>query len=84
MSRLYHAIFPPTPRTVAFLPLALLLGAKLISMTNNDPFYAVMRRAPAVGTLWVWSVLEMPVGAAIVGALAPLGWGVWWMGYGIA
>jgi hypothetical protein len=76
-------IFPPSLRTVAFLPVATVLGAHLIAITNGDPYYAVMKKAPAVGTLWIWCILEMSVGAAVLGALGPLVWGVWWMGYGI-
>ncbi|RHZ70381.1 hypothetical protein CDV55_106361 [Aspergillus turcosus] len=76
-------LFPPSLRTMAFLPVAVLLGSKLMTMTNEDPYYAVMKRAPAIGTLWVWSILEIPVGAAALGALGPLIWGVWWKGYGI-
>ncbi|GFF47534.1 hypothetical protein IFM61606_02013 [Aspergillus udagawae] len=76
-------LFPPSLRTMAFLPVAVLLGTKLMTMTNEDPYYAVMKQAPAIGTLWVWSILEIPVGAAALGALGPLIWGVWWKGYGI-
>ncbi|KAE8374053.1 hypothetical protein BDV26DRAFT_300547 [Aspergillus bertholletiae] len=76
-------LFPPSLRTTVFLPLAIYLGAKLMVMTNDEPYYAVMKRAPSIGTLWVWSILEIPVGAAVLGALGPLIWGVWWKGYGI-
>lgn len=82
-SFLRKLLFPPTVKTSIFLPLAILLGAKLVTITNEDPYYAVMKRAPAIGTLWVWSILEIPLGAAILGALGPLGWAVWWKGYGI-
>ncbi|RMJ26194.1 hypothetical protein PHISP_02937 [Aspergillus sp. HF37] len=77
--------FPPASRlrTALFLPLAVALGAKLVAITNSDPYYAVMRRAPPIGTLWVWCVLEVPLGAAVVAALGPLGWGVLWRGYAI-
>ncbi|KAL3472998.1 hypothetical protein BJX99DRAFT_204352 [Aspergillus californicus] len=76
-------VFPPSFKTMVFLPAAILLGSKLIVMTNQETYYAVMKRAPAIGTLWVWCILEIPVGAAALGALAPLLWGVWWEGYGI-
>ncbi|KAJ5799739.1 uncharacterized protein N7518_001807 [Penicillium psychrosexuale] len=82
-SFLRKLVFPPAPRTLVFLPLALLLGAHLIAITNGEPYYAVMKKAPAVGTIWIWCILELSVGAAVLGALAPLVWGVWWMGYGI-
>lgn len=76
-------VFPPTLRTIAFLPMSTLLGAHLISITNGEPYYAVMKKAPAVGTMWIWCILEMSLGAAFLGAVGPLVWGVWWMGYGI-
>ncbi|KAL2838703.1 hypothetical protein BJY01DRAFT_32992 [Aspergillus pseudoustus] len=76
-------LFPPSFKTIAFLPAAVLLGIKLMAMTNEDTYYAVMKQAPAIGTLWVWCILEIPVGAAVLGALGPLMWGVWWKGYGI-
>ncbi|KAE8350576.1 hypothetical protein BDV28DRAFT_36361 [Aspergillus coremiiformis] len=83
ISFLRKLLFPPSWRTLVFLPLAIFLGAKLMAMTNNEPYYAVMKRAPSIGTLWVWSILEIPVGAAVLGALGPLLWGIWWKGYGI-
>ncbi|KAJ5757463.1 uncharacterized protein N7511_006157 [Penicillium nucicola] len=76
-------LFPPALRTLVFLPVALLVGAHLIAITNGEPYYAVMKKAPAVGTIWIWSILELSFGAAVLGALGPLAWGVWWMGYGI-
>ncbi|KAJ5678052.1 uncharacterized protein N7477_003685 [Penicillium maclennaniae] len=82
-SFLRRLIFPPSLRTIVFLPAALLLGAHLISVTNGEPYYGVMKKAPAFGTIWIWCILEMSFGAALIGALAPLAWGVWWMGYGI-
>lgn len=71
----------PTLRTAFFLPLAIYLGISLVLITNESPYYAVMKRAPAIGTLWVWCVLEMSVGAALLGVLCPIGWGMLWRGY---
>ncbi|KAL4920444.1 hypothetical protein BDW62DRAFT_198761 [Aspergillus aurantiobrunneus] len=76
-------LFPPSMQTIVFLPAAVILGNKLMTMTNEETYYAVMKQAPAIGTLWVWCILEIPVGAAVLGALGPLVWGVWWKGYGI-
>lgn len=83
ISFLRQLVFPPSLKTLVFLPLAVFLGAKLMILTNNAPYYAVMKRAPAIGTLWVWCILEVPLGASVLGALGPLGWGVWYKGYGI-
>jgi len=82
-SFLRRLVFPPGLRTIVFLPAALLLGAHLITVTNGEPYYAVMKKAPAFGTMWIWCILEMSFGAAVIGALGPLAWGVWWKGYGI-
>lgn len=76
-------LFPPSLKTCVFLPIAIYLGGNLIAITNEDPYYAVMKRAPAMGTIWMWCILEMSLGAATVGALGPLGWGILWKGYGI-
>ncbi|CAG8909142.1 unnamed protein product [Penicillium egyptiacum] len=76
-------VFPPTLKTLVFLPVSAVLGAHLIAITNGEPYYAVMKKAPAVGTIWIWCILELSFGAAVLGALGPLVWGVWWMGYGI-
>ncbi|EYE94104.1 uncharacterized protein EURHEDRAFT_378732 [Aspergillus ruber CBS 135680] len=83
ISFLRQLIFPPSLKTLVFLLLAVFFGAKLMTITNNAPYYAVMKRAPAIGTLWVWCILEVPLGASVLGALGPLGWGVWYKGYGI-
>ena len=40
-----------------------------------------MKRAPALGTLWVWAVVEMRLAYAVVGLLAPLAY-MWWGGFG--
>ncbi|CAG8109390.1 unnamed protein product [Penicillium olsonii] len=76
-------VFPPALRTFVFLPVAAMLGAHLIAITNGEPYYAVMKKAPAVGTIWIWCILELSFGAAVLGAMGPLIWGVWWMDYGI-
>ncbi|KAJ5608766.1 hypothetical protein N7528_009333 [Penicillium herquei] len=83
LSFLGRLIFPPTLRTIVYLPAAIMLGVHLITITNEDPYYAVMKKAPAYGTVWIWCILEMSFGAAVLGSLGPLIWGVWWMGYGI-
>ncbi|GAD96062.1 conserved hypothetical protein [Paecilomyces variotii No. 5] len=82
-SSIRKLMFPPTLRTLVFLPLAVALGAKLVALTNEAGYYAVMKRAPSIGTLWVWSILELSAGAAAIGVIVPLAWGVWWMGYTI-
>lgn len=38
-----------------------------------------MRQAPGIGTLWVWSVVRLDLGWAVLGLLG-VGVGVWWRG----
>ncbi|KAK2744376.1 hypothetical protein FQN57_004271 [Myotisia sp. PD_48] len=76
-------LFPLTPRNIIFLPIASLLGTKLIAMANEASYYAVMKHLPAIGTLWVWAVLEMSAGGAILGLLVPVIWSRWWKGYSL-
>lgn len=83
LSFLRRLVFPPTLRTIILLPVAALLGAHLITVTNGEPYYAVMKKAPAFGTMWIWCILEMSFGPAVLGALGPLIWGVYWQGYSI-
>ncbi|KAL1976570.1 hypothetical protein VTN31DRAFT_2852 [Thermomyces dupontii] len=75
---------PSLPTLVLYLPLAVVLGCYLIRMTNEDPYYFVMKKAPSIGTLWVWAVLEMDTSVALIGAFVlPLVWGVVYMRYSI-
>ncbi|KLJ09415.1 hypothetical protein EMPG_15185 [Blastomyces silverae] len=73
----------PSAKSIVFLPIALFFGGRLISMTNEASYYAVMKKTPSIGTLWVWAVLELPLVPALVGVLAPIGWAVLYKGYGI-
>jgi len=82
-SFLRRLLLPPSLRTIVFLPVAVMLGMHLITITNDNPSYAMMKTAPAYGTVWIWCILEMSFGPAVLGSLGPLIWGVWWMGYGI-
>lgn len=75
------SVFPP--RTVFFLPLAVYFGAAVVHMTNESPFYAIVKQTPALGTIWVWCILEMSPAGALLGVLGPLGWGTLWKGYSI-
>lgn len=83
LTSLLRLIFPPAPGTLFFLPLAFFLGFRLIVITNDSGYYAVMKKAPSVGTLWVWCVLEMSPGAAMLALVLPVGYGILWQGYNL-
>ena len=67
---------------VVFLVFANITGCYLIYLTNDKGYYAVMKRAPSMGTVWVWCVLELGLVGAVLGVIGP-GLYAWYNGYGI-
>ena len=71
------------PATQAlFAAVGIAVGGWLVHITNKEGYLAEMRRAPPLGTVWVWCVAEMEwkVGVGCVGVVGV--WG-WWKGYGL-
>lgn len=71
-----------TVRQIGFVVGAVGAGCNLIRVTNEKGYMAVMKGAPAIGTVWVWCVMELGLAGAVVGVLVP-GVYAWWYGYGI-
>ncbi|KAK3076503.1 hypothetical protein LTS18_012831, partial [Coniosporium uncinatum] len=69
----------PGVKQILFLSTSVAAGCYLIYSGNNAGYYAVMKRAPPVGTLWVWSVIEMQLLYAVV-SVAIVGVYMWWGG----
>jgi hypothetical protein len=65
-----------------YLSVATVAGCQLVQITNDRGYYAVMKRAPGIGVIWVWSVMEMGLVGALLGVIGPGAW-AWWYGYGI-
>lgn len=65
---------------VGFTAMAIAAGGYLVKISNEDPYMAVMKQAPGLGTLWVWSVVECRWELALAGVVAVAGWG-WTRGY---
>ena len=67
---------------VLFAAMFVFAGGWLVHATNEDPYLAVMKKAPALGTLCVWATVELKWewAAACLGIVG--GWG-WWKGYTI-
>ena len=65
-----------------FAALSIAAGVWLVYASNEDPYMAVMKKAPPLGTLWVWAIVEMKWEWALgcLGIVA--GWG-WFNGYSI-
>jgi hypothetical protein len=55
-------------------------GCWLVRAVNRTGYYAVMKRAPPVGTLWIWSAVEMRLVPALV-SCAVVGGYTWYYGF---
>lgn len=69
-----------TLRQVVFLVIAVGTGCYTIHVANKYEFFAVMKQTPPLGTLWIWSVIEMDVVWAAASVVVDLGF-LWWKGY---
>ena len=67
---------------VGFAAMALVAGTWLVYASNEDPYMAVMTKAPALGTLWVWAIIELRWEVAVACLAVTGAWG-WLNGYGI-
>lgn len=74
--------YQPAARQIIFLAMSLVAGCYLIHITNEYSYLAVLKQAPPVGALWVWSVIELNLGLAVL-TLAGSGLFSWLKGYGI-
>ena len=62
---------------VTFFVGSVAAGCYLVQTSNRAAYYAVMKRAPPLGTLWVWTVMEMKLSVALV-SLAVVTVYFWW------
>ncbi|KAL8648745.1 MAG: hypothetical protein Q9226_005868 [Calogaya cf. arnoldii] len=60
-----------------FAAMAIVAGAWLVQASNDDPYMAVMKKAPALGTLWVWGIVELRWETAAACLVVTGGWGRW-------
>ena len=67
---------------VLFASMSVMAGAWLVHASNEDPYMAVMRKAPPLGTLWIWAVVELRWEWAVSSLGIIAGWG-WWRGYSV-
>ena len=65
-----------------FLAIGVGAGCYLIYSSNKEAYFAVMKRAPPLGTLWVWSVIEMRLEVALL-SIGAVGAYFWWGGFKI-
>ena len=67
-------------RQLFFLAASIVAGCYLVRIGNKSGYYAVMKTAPPVGTLWVWSVIEMELVWALMHVFVVGGF-MWVNGY---
>ncbi|KAK5947660.1 hypothetical protein PMZ80_001814 [Knufia obscura] len=69
-------------KQLLLVAIANVAGCYLIYLTNDKGYMAVMKNAPSIGTLWVWSVIELGLVGALAGVAGP-GAYAWYHGYGV-
>jgi len=69
-------------RQVIFFATSVAAGCYLIHVTNSAGYLAVMKQAPPLGCLWVWSVIELDLPWAVL-SLVGAGYFLWSGGYSI-
>lgn len=52
-------------RQLFFFAGSVVAGCYLVKSGNKEGYYAVMKKAPPIGTLWVWSCVEMELWWAV-------------------
>ncbi|KAL8770877.1 MAG: hypothetical protein Q9209_003528 [Squamulea sp. 1 TL-2023] len=62
---------------LVFASMAVVAGCWLVQASNEDPYMAVMKKAPALGTLWVWGIVELRWEVAAACLAVTGGWGGW-------
>ncbi|KAI9683960.1 MAG: hypothetical protein M1829_004295 [Trizodia sp. TS-e1964] len=55
-----------------FVCMSITTGCYLVHIANKKGYYAVMKRAPPLGSLWVWSVIELKLPYAVGSLLVVL------------
>jgi len=51
----------PVLHQIFFFSGSVAAGCYLIHITNEHGYYAIMKQAPPLGCLWIWSVIELDV-----------------------
>lgn len=70
----------PNVKQVFYLATAAGAGCYTIHIVNRYGYLAVMKQAPPLGTLWIWSVIEMDLAFAAASVTANVAY-LWWKGY---
>ncbi|KAL1841563.1 hypothetical protein VTJ49DRAFT_6936 [Mycothermus thermophilus] len=69
-------------RQTLFFTTGTFAGCYLIHITNTYGYMAVMKQAPPIGCLWVWSIIELELPWAVLSLAGAAGF-LWQRGYSI-
>ena len=72
----------PTAKQILYCAIGVAVGCYTIHITNVYDYFFVMKQAPPLGTLWIWSVIEMRLPYAAASVAVDMGY-LWWMGYSV-
>ncbi len=82
-------LLPPLPPRIQplaheffFFVCAVVAGCYMIFISNTYDYYAVMKQAPPIGCLWIWSVVELSFPWAM-GSLLACGAYLKYFGYSV-
>jgi hypothetical protein len=70
----------PLAKQILFFVISIAAGCYTIHAANRYGYYAVMKQTPPLGTLWVWSVVEMTLPFATASVAIDIGF-LWLGGY---
>jgi len=70
----------PLLKQMFFFTLSISSGCYLIYSGNKNGYYYVMQTAPALGTLWIWSCVEMQLAFAVAHVIVVVVY-TWWNGF---
>lgn len=69
-------------RQAVFFVMSAASGCSLIYVTNTSGYLATMKRAPPLGCLWLWAVIELDLAWGALSLLVAGGF-LWYGGYEI-
>ncbi|KAF2706050.1 hypothetical protein K504DRAFT_439552 [Pleomassaria siparia CBS 279.74] len=70
----------PVLRNLFFLVTSVVAGCYMVYAGNEHGYFYVMKAAPPIGVLWIWSVVEMSLPYAAASAVTVVGY-LWWNQY---
>lgn len=70
----------PVLRNLFFFTVSVIAGCYLVYSANKHGYFFVMKTAPPIGALWIWSVVEMSLWYAVPSCAVVIGY-LWWNGF---